>query len=122
MLSHQVAERARKIGEFYLQKNNNDYAATAKELTDLQIIKLDVVFEYTVITTARPGKLIGRKGKNIDDLTAFLGGKIKIIEDMDCLLDTMIPVKFDEYDYDNYEEPGSIPDPEPTKQPYYPED
>lgn len=100
MLSEQDKEAARKIGEFYLQKNNRDFKATEKEIMDLRISKVRALENKTIeITTERPGLLIGRRGTNIDALTKFLDVHVKIIEERDPITYYLIPQNWDEYDY-----------------------
>lgn len=82
---------ASKIGAFYLQKHNMDYDKTAAAIECLRISKVEVAGNAVSITTARPGILIGPRGKNVDALTAYLGMEVKIIEDRDPLLEYLIP-------------------------------
>ncbi len=96
MLPENVHEAAMKIGVFYLQKNNGDYKKTEEEISKLQISKIEVddTLPNSVvisITTARPGMLIGRRGQNIDELTQYMGTKIKILEEKDPLSSWLIP-------------------------------
>lgn len=91
MIPQEIREVAGKIGQFYFQKNSGDYAATAREITDLQISKIEVTEKDVSITTARPGRLIGRRGRDIDALTEFLQTKIRIIEEIDPLISWLIP-------------------------------
>lgn len=109
MLTPEIREMAALIGQFYLRKHNNDYIAAEKAIVDLRISDLRVEGDKVIIVTARPGLLIGRRGQNIDELTAFLNKKIHIIEDMDPLLEWLIPHQ--EEPLDDYEEDLSWPDP-----------
>ena len=96
-----VREMAMDIGNYYLQKNNEDYVKTEADIRKLGITNIDIVetikngnTDKTVveITTFRPGLLIGRKGENIDALTNHLGvHEIKCIEAKDDLLSYLIP-------------------------------
>jgi ribosomal protein S3 len=99
MIPEPVREIARKIGQFYLEKNNKDYEATAKEIDALRIseIRFETPDAVTIVT-GRPGLLVGRRGMTIDALTKFLQIKIRIVEDRDPLWCHIIPVKEDEYD------------------------
>ena len=63
---------ARLIGEFYLAQDNNSYVEASKSIQMLGITKIDVMGNKITITLTRPGILIGRRGENIDALTAYL--------------------------------------------------
>lgn len=95
MLSDEVREVASQIGQFYLQKNDYDYAATEKEITSLRVTTLEIKEGKVVITLARPGLIIGRKGENIGNLAKFLNRKIHIVEDQDPLYYWLVPSPFD---------------------------
>lgn len=97
MVPEEVKEAARNIGFFYLDKNQHDYAATEKEITDLRISKIEVTEKGIEITTARPGLLIGRRGMNIDALSKFLKTKLRIIEEVDPLCSYLIPREYNDY-------------------------
>lgn len=100
-----------KIGEFYLKKNNGDYEKAEGEVISLRItnVKVCTRFEYAVdnhynnpnrflafintnkdklqeeivvITLARVGAIIGKRGDNIEKLSAHLNTHVLIIEDM----------------------------------------
>lgn len=78
---------AETIGNFYLDKNQGDYKKTANEIIQLGITKVDFRGIVVSVTLTRPGLLIGRRGENIDKLTAYLSDELnrkielKIIED-----------------------------------------
>ena len=99
MLSDKVRNLATGIGNFYLLKNEGDYARTERELLALGITKLEFLDhnekgepeDSLHITLNRPGLLIGRKGSNVDALTADLKVKIIVHEDTDSLLSALIP-------------------------------
>lgn len=91
MLDNKTHEIAVSIGNFYLKKNDDDYKKTEEDILNLRIVKLEVRDEVVIITTSRPGLLIGKRGENIDLLSKHLGMKLKIIEDQDNLIDCMIP-------------------------------
>jgi hypothetical protein len=102
MLANEVVDVAKKIGLFYLEKNLNDYDKTYDELLSLQITNLDVIDNWVVITTARPGQLMGKRGENIDGLSLHLSPlKINIVEESNSFIDVMMPVDPDT-DYDEY--------------------
>lgn len=91
-ISEQIKEIANLIGDFYLNKNKGDYQKAAKEIYELQITDLcRLVDNIVVITTGRPGLLIGKKGDNIFALIDWLKRPIKIQEAEDSLLDYLIP-------------------------------
>lgn len=101
MLDKKVKGVAKKIGEFFLQKNNNDYERTADEITNLHITKLEDDGDKIRITLGRPGMLIGKRGEQVDKLISYLGRKLHIIEDPDGLVDHIIPrepLPCEEYD------------------------
>ena len=94
---------AEAIGIFYLQKNKSDYHLAACEIVELRITKLEVERDHIIITTKRPGRLIGKKGENIKLLSKFFDGHhIQIKEDMDPLEKWLIPRDPMEDIYDNY--------------------
>jgi predicted PilT family ATPase len=111
-------EPAMKIGQFYLDKNNGDYKKTVEEeIPFLGITDVQEDAESITIFTSRPGKIIGRRGENIDALEKYLGKKIKVVETqniMDLLLpenpnephvDLGYPEDFDSLDMHNYMDP-----------------
>lgn len=119
LLSEKVQIMANRIGQFYLQKNNGDYVACNKELDDLRISKLLVGSntcskckqklpgkegEETCLTiiSSMVGKLIGRRGSNIEALEKFLGIKIKLIEENDPLFQYLHQRNSEEYPHNFY--------------------
>lgn len=62
-----------RIGTYYRNKFGNK---AKQEVESLGISNIDIVNGYLEITLLRPGKLIGVRGKNINELEAFLGMKI----------------------------------------------
>lgn len=99
---------AQRIGEFYLAKNDGDYEKCADELALLHITDLAVTDDFVIITTGRPGLLIGNRGENISRLEACLEKQIKIVEDQWLLFDLMRPENPEQFwDYDDmYPEPN----------------
>jgi hypothetical protein len=93
-----VQQVAKRIGEFYLEKNGEDYDETAAELLRLQITKIEVEGDTVTITTNRPGMLIGNHAANIDGLSEFIEKKIKIIECRDNIYNYLISIEEDERD------------------------
>ncbi len=87
-----------QIGGFYLQKNNNDYAKTEKDLQNLQITNIVVGTTEVIIYLARPGLLIGKRGTNVEALEKFLNKKVHI-EEQESFLELITPV---DYSYDDY--------------------
>lgn len=69
-----------QIGRYYLKKNDNNYEATRTEIENLKIVNVQLVDDQIIISTARPGLLIGRKGMNIENLQTYLGKKLSIQE------------------------------------------
>jgi hypothetical protein len=102
MLSDKDKEVARKIGQFYLQKNNRDYKATALEIATLGINEIKVREDGVVeITAERVGPLIGRRASNLNELIKFLDMKLHIKEDPDPLSSYLIPQDWEENYYDD---------------------
>lgn len=96
-LCKKAIEAAQAIGLFYLEKNKGNYAKTSDEITTLQFTDVSVDDEVVVITTKRPGLLIGKRGENVDKLQNYLGRKIRIIETAPNAVDFVVP-------YPEYEE------------------
>ena len=69
-----------QILSFYSKKNQGDHSATNKELNRLNIRDILVKENVVEIHLGAPGLLVGRRGENIDNLKAFLGKEIKIVE------------------------------------------
>lgn len=96
MLSEKEREFARKIGKFYFKKCNEDYNLAVQKIIKLYITKLEFKENTLNITTCRPSLLIGKQGENIDSLSEYLNVNIKIIEETDSLIDTILSFRFDE--------------------------
>ena len=96
MLSEKIKKVARKIGQFYLEKNNRDLKATEIEINNLGISNLKLHENTVEITTKKPGLLIGKNGINIDNLTEFLNMHVYIIEEADPLDHYLIPQNWEE--------------------------
>jgi ribosomal protein S3 len=96
-------EVARLIGEFYLSKNipsKEAYEKARENIVSLGIVDIKTFRDTIIITLQRPGLLIGRKGKNIDELQKFIQTKTKyrkIDIKEDKIISCLIP-----YDYSNY--------------------
>ena len=112
MITKNSRELAARIGQYYLAKNNGDYDKTRSDIELLKITEvLSVGSDIAVIKTGRPSMLIGKRGDNIDQLSAYLGKRIYIYENPECIEDYLIPqpkiemendLKFQElYDFDN---------------------
>lgn len=72
---------ASEIGYFYYYRIENgtvkeQVAEASKEIKAIRITKIEFDGKDIHITTERPGVLIGRKGKDINDLTAYLHTKV----------------------------------------------
>jgi transcription antitermination factor NusA-like protein len=93
MIDPQVVEVARTIGDFYLAKHNGDYAKATEEIYRLQIAKIAVAADNSiVITLGRVGLFIGKRGTNLDAIIKLFNGRqLKVVEDMDSILDYVIP-------------------------------
>lgn len=90
-MNEQAKDIAVGIGQFYLAKNNNDYNATDKELASLDITNIVVATTgEVVISTGRPGLLIGKRGLNQDNLAAYLKRPVIIVE-VDSVIGNMLP-------------------------------
>lgn len=98
----EVRQAAQQIGQFYLQKNKNDYKKTEQEILSLGITKIDTPDENTIcIHLSRPGLFIGCKGQNLENLEKFINKKIKIYEENN-ILDLIVPYQEDD-DYLEFE-------------------
>lgn len=69
------------IGQFYLQKNNEDWEKAIDEITQLRITNMRIVDDKLEITSNRPGLIIGPKGSNINALEKYLKIQIMIKEE-----------------------------------------
>ena len=100
-------EIARLIGEFYLNKNKNNYKKTEEELRTLGVVQIQGKDNAVIITLQRPGLLIGRRGENIDQLQKFLSSKTKYSKidiKEDKVICWLIPYDYSDYqdwDFDN---------------------
>jgi predicted RNA-binding protein Jag len=81
--SPEAQETAYKISDFYLTKHRGNYTDAIDDIDKLRISNIEVIDGVVSIHTPRPGLLIGRKGENINALSAFLGVQIKICESYD---------------------------------------
>jgi hypothetical protein len=78
--------RSRKVGlliaDFYLEKYKEEetielqYKKAVEDIDSMRISRIEWNKEIITITLARPGLLIGRHGKNIEELEKFLKTKI----------------------------------------------
>ncbi len=100
MFSKKVKDVAEKIGQFYLQKEGGDYDKAANSIRELGIEEILVVEKIVLIKTKRPGILIGKRGINLENLSKFLDMDIRPIEVEDHIENWIIPINFDEEDYD----------------------
>lgn len=111
MIPENIREIAKIIGEYFLERNGGDYSKTELDLLRLGISNIAQRDDGKIaITTARPGLLIGKRGETVDKLTKRLGKTIHIIEEMDPLINYLVPQKEEDdswyenlYDYkDNW--------------------
>lgn len=92
-------EICEKIGQFYLQKNNGDYNQTEAEILMLGIQNIFENNTSVTIILGQPGRLIGPRGKNIEDLQKYLKKDIRIFESsIPNINDFLVPIKETEYD------------------------
>jgi len=92
---------AQWIGNYYLDKNYNNYKKTAEDIRILGITQIEHKKDTIIITLQRCGILIGRRGENIDALQKFLATKTKYTKldiKEDKIISWLIP-----YDYSDYE-------------------
>lgn len=99
----ETQEVARIIGQFYLEKNGNDYVATEDEITRLQITDIEVEHKSKVIIElSRPGLLIGKRGENCEKLQNYLSmrgfHKLEIKEAKQNILDFLVPYEYNDED------------------------
>lgn len=92
MIDSKIQEVAVALGRFYLDKCNGDYNKAADELYKLHIVSIAITEDDSiVITLARVGLFIGKRGTNIDAVSKFFGRTIKVVEAMDSIYDYIIP-------------------------------
>ena len=104
-----TVEVCKKIGQFYLNKNEGNYENAATEILRLGFTSVIATPDVVVVELCRPGLFIGKRGENVDKLSAFLGKKIHIIE-AESITDFIIPRPEPEYpDYVGTD----VPDPPP---------
>lgn len=92
-------EIAQHIGNYYLERNNNDYLNTAEDIRNLGITRIDHTKDTIIITLQSCGLLIGRRGENIDKLLTYLISKTKYSKidiKEDKIIGWLLP-----YDYSN---------------------
>lgn len=88
--SYEIVLIARKIGNYYFQKNKRDRKKTIDEINNLLIEKIELINDDVHITLGRPGLLIGCKGRNIEDLEKHICKKIKIFERKEHIVDHLL--------------------------------
>lgn len=88
MISEQVKDLACKIGYFFSDKYGDKAENIVRNLMISDIVVDDQ--NHVIITTSRPGLLIGKKGTTIEALTIYLGQPIKIVEAKENLLDYLL--------------------------------
>lgn len=81
------------IGEFYLQKNNNNYKKANEDIQKMVItnIKYNNFSKTVSISLCRPGILIGFHGENITNLQACLSKEFKESITINIIEDKIIP-------------------------------
>lgn len=84
-----INEVLNKIASFYMKKHNNDEKA-AEEIVSLRLTKVEVVGPEVHIHAECVGRLIGKRGENIDNLTKYLGCPVKIFESLDSITDQIL--------------------------------
>ena len=104
-----VRNIAQLIGFYYVKLaglsglDKMKYDRAREDVISLGITKIDFSGSVVTISLTRPGLLIGRHGKNIDDLTEYLSKELKqkvsinIIEDK--ITGWLIP--YEPYSYDD---------------------
>jgi hypothetical protein len=87
-----------KINYFYCEKHKGNIEAAAKEVRSLKIKEIEIKGDTVEISLARPGLLIGRRGKNINALSEVLGMKTSVVE---CFHweDIIVPLEYDPADF-----------------------
>jgi ribosomal protein S3 len=98
-----------KISQFYLYKNGGDYEKATQEIRLLGITEIELV-TVVKIKTSMPGRLIGKRGENLDKMIEAVGHDIKIFE-VDAITDMLIPRKPEErcFEDDDYDRPSYCP-------------
>jgi len=98
MFTEQEKEVLTKIGEFFLLKNNQNYAETEIQLRKMQITDILVTKERITVTLRRPGLLFGVRGRLITELQEYLGVEVAVVEAQDRnLYEWLIPIRIDVY-------------------------
>lgn len=97
IISEELRDIATKISNFYLEKYNGDYKEAAAAVSRLKVHDVQIPEGGGIkIILARPGFLIGRKGENLEKLSAYLGAKI-FIEECHSWTDLLTPLDYSEY-------------------------
>ena len=118
--TQEVKKLAAEIGLFFLHKNEEDYAKTRQEIQNMGITRLEIkmlpnrkndgnpsrlfIEKCLEITLARPGLIIGPKGRLITELQEHLNSldepiSLRIVEEEHRIECYIIPY---EYDYSDY--------------------
>lgn len=97
MITPEVLELAERIGKYFLVKNDGDLEATAEEIRKLQITDLRIV-QQLVVTTRRPGLLIGARGAQLERLSIAVGMKVAIEEETQPAIEDAIIPKLENHD------------------------
>lgn len=106
--NRRLKEVCEAIGAFYLYKNSGNYEKTAEGIQSLGIQNIIVADKIVIIFTSRPGRLIGKKGRDITDLEDYLRRsnlKIKSISivEVNDINDLIIPEEEDHLNDDYWE-------------------
>lgn len=90
-ISDEMQTIAAKLGYFFLQEKEGDYAKACDEITRLRINDLRLEDGKLVIETSRPGLLIGRRGERITNLQKHMDMPLHIEETKQHIIDYIYP-------------------------------
>lgn len=80
MVTQEERQVLQAIWDFYLKKTGS-YEEARAEICRLWITDVQVFLDKVTITAVHIGRLIGKRGKNIDALAKHLDRKVHLIEE-----------------------------------------
>ena len=101
-------DAARLIGQFYHSLHEAEVQPYISACNDIDLLKITKVVRHPnkiTITLSRPGLLIGRRGENIDKLTAFISKHLNKPITIDIIEDHVIQCLYP-YDAMEYADDG----------------
>jgi len=87
-----------KFWDFYYHKFDNDFDKAAEAIRKLDLTEMHVfsahMEKFVYIRLRRPGRLIGLRGNNIQELQQHLNMKLCVVEEKTAVLsDNIIPYR-----------------------------